>query len=160
MNEGEKQFSFTRAVTSTSGRAKNQIPSSLGQRFTHDEYGRIRQHALVASGRGRLVKYPESLTPRAYRDILNRLLDQAGAERTVRLEGAHGEPVWGVNVRAVETEGRLLLNLLNLSREPRRVQLVTKPSASHAVNVMDGNQIEFPLTLSPLEPALLALTQR
>ena len=28
MNEGEKQFSFTRAASSTSGRAKNQVPIS------------------------------------------------------------------------------------------------------------------------------------
>ena len=28
MNESEKQFSFTRAASSTSGRAKNQIPIS------------------------------------------------------------------------------------------------------------------------------------
>jgi hypothetical protein len=31
MNEGEKQFSFTRAAPSTSGRAKNQIPISSYQ---------------------------------------------------------------------------------------------------------------------------------
>jgi hypothetical protein len=29
MNESEKQFSFTRAASSSSGRAKNQIPISF-----------------------------------------------------------------------------------------------------------------------------------
>jgi len=52
------------------------------------------------------------------------------------------------------------VNLLNLSREPRRGQLVTKPSARHAVNLMDGKQIKSHFTLSQLEPALLALTPR
>ena len=80
--------------------------------------------------------------------------------RVVQIEGPHGEPVWGVNVRAVETDGRLLVNLLNLSREPRRLQLVTKPSAKRALNLMDGKEIEFPFTLSPLEPTLLALKLR
>ncbi len=130
---------------------------TVGQCFTHDQYGRDRKHALVASGSGRLVSYPEPLTTHAYRDILERLLDQAGAARLVRIEGPHGEPVWGVNVRAVETDGRLLVNLLNLSREPRRVQLVTKPSARRALNLMDGKEVEFPFTLAPLEPTLLAL---
>ena len=37
MNEREKQFSFTRAVSSTSGRAKNQIPIS----FTFTTYSTI-----------------------------------------------------------------------------------------------------------------------
>ena len=133
---------------------------TVGQCFTHDQYGRPRKDALVASGRGRLVNYPEPLTAHAYRDVLDRLLDQAGAARVVRIEGPHGEPVWGVNVRAVEANGRLLVNLLNLSREPRRVQLVTKPSARRALNLMDGKEIEFPFTLSPLEPTLLALKLR
>ena len=53
--------------------------------------------------------------------------------------------LWGVNVRAVEENGRLLVNLLNLSRAPQQVQLVTKPAAKHALNLMDGKQIEFPI---------------
>ena len=130
---------------------------TVGQCFTQDQYGRPRKDALVASGSGRLASYPALLTAHAYRDILDRLLDQAGASRAVRIEGPHGEPVWGVNVRAVEANDRLLVNLLNLSREPRRVQLLTKPSARRAVNLMDGKETEFPFTLSPLEPTLLAL---
>ena len=114
----------------------------------------------MASGNGRLVSYPEPLTAHAYRDVLDHLLDQAGATRLIRIEGAHGEPVWGVNVRAVESNGQLLVNLLNLSRESRRVQLAAKPSAKSALNLMDGKEIEFPFTLLPLEPTLLALKPR
>jgi hypothetical protein len=130
---------------------------TVGRCFTHDEYGLVRQPALGETGRGRLVAYPDPLTARAYREILDRLLDQVAATRPVRVEGAHGESVWGVNVRAVEADGRLLVNLLNLSREPRRVLLLTKPAAKHALNLIDGKEIEFPFTLSPLEPVLLAL---
>ena len=133
---------------------------TVGQCFTQDEYGRVRQQALVPSGRGRLVTYPDPLTAHAYRDILDRLIDQAGVARPVRIAGAHGEPVWGVNVRAVEQNGRLLVNLLNLSREPRPVRLVMKPAAKHARNIIDGKEIEFPFTLAPLEPVLLALEPR
>ncbi len=130
---------------------------TVGQCFTQDQYGRPRKVALVASGRGRLVSYPKSLTAHAYRGVLDHFLDQSGAERMVRIEGSHGEPVWGVNVRTVEANGRLLVNLLNLSRESRRVQLVTKPLARRALNLMNGKEIEFPFTLSPLEPTLLRL---
>jgi hypothetical protein len=129
---------------------------TVGQCFTHDEYGRDRKQALIASGRGRLVAFPAPLSPRAYRDILDRLLDQAGAARRVRIEGAHGEPAWGVNVRAVESDGRLLVDLLNLTREPRQVQLVTNPSVTRALNLIDGKEIQFPFTLPSLEPTLLA----
>jgi hypothetical protein len=133
---------------------------TVGQCFTQDQYGRQRKDALAASGNGRLVSYPEPLTAHAYRDVLDHLLDQAGAARLVRIEGPHGEPVWGVNVRAVYADGRLLVNLLNLSREPRRVQLATNPSAKRALNLMNGKEIEVPFTLSPLEPTLLALPPR
>jgi hypothetical protein len=133
---------------------------TVGRCFTQDEYGRARKQGLVQSGRGRLIAYPDPLSAPAYREILARLLDQTGAPPPVRIEGAHGEPVWGVNVRAVEDNGRLLVNLLNLSRTPQLVQLVTKPTAKQALNLMDGKEIEFPLTLSPLEPALLVLKRR
>jgi hypothetical protein len=39
MNESEKQFSFTRAASSTSGRAKNQIPNSAKGRFIRGQGG-------------------------------------------------------------------------------------------------------------------------
>ena len=133
---------------------------TVGPCFTQDEYGRVQQQALVSAERGRLVAYPDPLTAHAYRDILDRLLDQAGASRPIRIAGAHGEPVWGVNVRATEENGRLLVNLLNLSRVRQQVQLVTKPAAKNALNLMDGKQIEFPFTLSPLEPVVLALRLR
>ena len=84
-------------------------------------------------------------------------LDETKTARAVRIEGVHGEPVWGVNVRAVEANERLLVNLLNLSRESRPVRLVTKTTARHALSLMDGKKMEFPLTLSPLEPVLLEL---
>jgi hypothetical protein len=65
-----------------------------------------------------------------------------------------------VNVRAVEESGRMLVNLLNLSREPRLVRFVTKPAAKHGLNLMDGKVMEFPIRLPPLEPVLLVLKQR
>ena len=133
---------------------------TVGRCFTHDEYGRPRVQRLVASGRGRLVAYPDSLSPRAYREILDRLLDQTGVARPVRVEGLHGERVWGVNRRAVKTNGRLLVNLLNLAREPRQVQLVTTPVAKRALNLMDGEETTVPLTLWPLTPVLLAFEPR
>ncbi|MBI3851922.1 MAG: beta-galactosidase [Verrucomicrobia bacterium] len=133
---------------------------TVGRCFTHDEYGRVRQKALVQSGRGRLVTYPALLTAHAYRDILDRLLDETKMARLVRIEGAHGEPIWGVNVRAVEENGRLLINLLNLSRERQQVRLVTKPPAKNALNLMDGKEMEVPFTLSPLEPVLLVRRPR
>lgn len=130
---------------------------TVGPCFTHDEYGRARKHGLVQSGDGRLAVYPDPLTPHAYRDIIDRLLDAAGASRPIRLEGSYGEPVWGVNLRAVEYRGQLLVSLLNLSREDKRVRLVAKTPVQRARDMIGNKETTFPMSLSPLEPVLLAL---
>jgi hypothetical protein len=133
---------------------------TVGACFTRNEYGRSRHAALVPSGRGMLLSYPTSLSPRAYREILEGVLDKAGVTRLARVEGAHGEPVWGVNVRAVEADGRVLVNLLNLSRESRQIRLLTKPAVTTALNLLDGKEMERIFTLAPMEPLLLTLKSR
>jgi hypothetical protein len=130
---------------------------TVGSCFTHDEYGRVRREGLAQSGRGRLVVYPDPLTPPAYRDILDRLLDDVGTERPVRLQGAYEEPVWGVNLRTVEYRGQRLVSLLNLSREPKRVRLIAETPVRRAADVLNRRETTFPLTLLPLESALLVL---
>src|ERR1043166_4927057 len=130
---------------------------TVGNCFTRDEYGRARSHGLVQSGRGRLVSYPDPLSPPAYRDILDHLLDQARVRPTVHIRGPHGEFLWGINVRAVEHKGKLLVNLLNLSREAQDVRFTTKPATKSALNLLDGKAVELPFTLPPLDPALLSL---
>jgi hypothetical protein len=130
---------------------------TVGPCFTHDEYGRKRNSALTQSGRGRLVSYPDPLSAHSYRDVLDRLLDQAGVTRPIRIEGVHGEPIWGVNLRTAEHSGKLLLHLLNLSREPHQVRLVAKTVPLLALNLINGKQINFPFCLPELEPVLLEL---
>jgi len=130
---------------------------TVGPCFTHDEYGHARRKELVRSGNGRLIVYPEPLTPRAYRDIIDRLLDRAGAARPVRLEDTYGEPVWGVHLRAAAYRGQLLVSLLNLSHEPKRVRLVAETPVRQMVDLVNNKEVTSVLTLSPLESALIAL---
>jgi hypothetical protein len=40
------------------------------------------------------------------------------------------------------------------------VQLAANPAVKRALNLMDGKEIEFPFTLLPLEPTLLALKRK
>ena len=130
---------------------------TVGGGFTHDEYGQIRLRTPRATGEGRLVAYPDPLTPQAYRDILDRLLDETGCTRLVRIEGPHGEPIWGVNVRAVEYNGKLLVNLINFLRQPQEIALVGGKPDQKAVNLFDNSDVQFPLALAPLDPVLLAI---
>jgi hypothetical protein len=130
---------------------------TVGHCLGRNEYGQSRSQGLVQSGKGRLVAYPDSLSAQAYRDILERLLVQTGANGPIKLEGARGESIWGVNYRAVPYKGKLLLSLLNLSRDSRILRLVAAASIKEATNLLDGKRVEFPMVAQPLEPFLLEL---
>jgi len=133
---------------------------TVGACFTHDEYGRPREKGLEAAGEGRLVAYPDPLTPRAYREILDRLLDQAGCERPVRLRGEYGEPVWGVNLRSAIRGDQRLVSLVNYGRMTQQVVLDAAEPPVGAVDVLTQKDVSFPLALPPLEPVLLALRRK
>ncbi len=129
----------------------------VGSCFTHDEYGKSRKQRLVRAGSGKLAVYPDALSPYAYRDILGGLLDETGAARPIRLEGLYGEPLWGVNLRSVDYGGKRLVSLLNLSRGPQTVRLITKAPIQHARDLIADKETRIPLTLASMEPVLLLL---
>lgn len=128
---------------------------AIGECFTHDEYRRLRKTALHTAGTGRLVSYPSPLSPHAYRDILDGLLSETQCERPVRIEGAHGEPVWGVNVRAVTEGDRTLVSLLNLSWETVCVTFKNAKGLRPMTDLVSGQEVQLPVTLTPLRPMLL-----
>ena len=124
--------------------------------FTRDEYGRPRTEGLKQGGQGRLTVYPDRLTPRGYRAILDGLMDAAGCERPVRISGPHGEPVWGINLRTVEREGKRLASLVNYGRSDQAIVLHGARPVEQAVDILNQRQVEFPLTVRPLDPVLLS----
>jgi hypothetical protein len=137
--------------------ASGGLVMTVGECFTHDEYGRARNTTLEQAGPGRLVAYPGPLTGRAYREILDGLLDEAQCDRPVRIEGEYGEPIWGVNLRTVEHNGKRLVSLVNFSRRNHTVVLDTDASIVRAVNLFNNTEVPQPLSLAPLEPLLLSL---
>jgi len=128
------------------------IVLAVGDCFANDQHGHARMERLRQAGAGRLVSLPYPLSSRAYREILDTLLDESGAHRPIRLEGEYGEPVWGVNLRTAERDGKLLVNLINFSRDEKRVRLVRTQSIGEATNLFTQQLIQFPLTLKPLDP--------
>ncbi len=130
---------------------------TVGECFTHDEYGRARSEKLERKGSGRLVEYPGRITARVYREILDGLLDETGCNRPVRMKGEHGEPVWGVNLRAVERDGKWLVSLVNFGRREQTVTLHADAPIASAFSLVEGTEVALPITLTPLEPMLLSL---
>ena len=66
-----------------------------------------------------------------------------------------GYPVEGVKTRFVEFEGNGYLYVINLRKEPVYVTLATQVSRGR--DLIQGQDVEFPTTLEPLEPRLLKL---
>ncbi len=129
---------------------------TVGECFTHDEYGRARGPALKQAGSGQLVAYPGRLTARAYREILDSLLDKAGCDRPVRIAGEHGEPIWGVNLRTAEHDGKRLVSLVNFSRSTQTVVLKTVTPITKAIDLFDNAEMVLPITIRPMAPVLLS----
>ena len=128
-----------------------------GECFTHDMHGRPRDERLSQTGSGHLISYSRRLTSRAYREILDDLLDLSGCVRPVRLKGKYGEPVWGVNLRTVQDGSRRLVNLVNYGRHTQIVMLETEPPYDSIVDLFGNQTIDLPLVVRPLDPVLLAL---
>lgn len=66
-----------------------------------------------------------------------------------------GYPVEGVKTRYIEFEGATYLYIVNMRKEPVYVTLATQVSRGR--DLIQGQDVEFPTTLQPMEPRLLKL---
>ena len=62
-----------------------------------------------------------------------------------------------MKLRAVERNGRWLVNLLNLTRDARQVVVKTDRPIGRAVNLFDNSDVTMPPTVESLDPVLLAV---
>lgn len=129
---------------------------TVGECFTANEYGKARTAPPVAA-HPQLMHYPLPLSPHACRDILSDLMNSTRCNRALRIEGMHGEALWGVNVRAVPYKDGLLVSLVNFLRTPQTLQVSGAATPVECRNVLSGKPVRFPLTLQPLQPALLLI---
>lgn len=149
---------------------------TIGECFTRDEHGRTRTTLPQAGVAGRVIAKEGSLDARACRDLLDPILDEAGCRRPIRITDTDGAPVWGVNLRAAEHEGRLIVSLVNFSRKPLTV-LIHRNKGPHQPNLPKPEEPEYapvskmidlfrdqettaPLTLDPLEPWCVEIDAR
>lgn len=127
----------------------------VGDCFTHNEYGHVREARLAVGGAGTLLHYPAPLSARAYREILDHAMDEAGCVRELRLRDTHGAPVWGVNARTARRDGRLLVSLINYAYDAKELTIETGTRIAGLRDVFHDVELELPLSLPPLAPALI-----
>jgi hypothetical protein len=131
---------------------------TVGPCLVRDEFGRKRDDALVRGDQGRIVAYSNSLSPRAYRAILDDLLDRSSPRRSVRIHCPDGQPVWGVHVRATRHEGKTLVSLVNYTHAPISLVVETRCRPASVRELFEAKLASSARTVQPLEPVLLEFT--
>ena len=141
----------------------------VGDAFTHDEYGHVRdpgetqllragaQDTTWQLGSGRVVRLGTSLEPRQYADLLDEALDDAGVAREIRVADHHQRRVWGVRTQTVRREGGYLVYVVNMSSRPQTVKLIADEPLGAATDLLTGEPHGPLLELEPLVPLLLEI---
>ena len=121
--------------------------------LSRDEYGRPRSGSAALRWTLRLAGGANS---RDLHGPLLKALAEAGVGRVECIEVKTGKPAWGVEWLPAEYQGALLINAVNLTNKPVRVEF--REGASRLAGLTDlitGRRKRTPLTLQPLQPVLL-----
>jgi hypothetical protein len=95
---------------------------------------------------------PGTLDGAALRDALLPLLRQAEAGPVVSVVAADGSLPWGIEWRTATFEGRSLVNLVNLAREPRTVR--PESPLGPWRDLISGKTLPAEVALPPMRPVL------
>lgn len=123
-----------------------------GDLLTRDEFGRLR--ASNALGEKIFFRHGSTSARDLHAQILPRL-PAWNLRPAVELRRTDQQPPWGVEWRSAETRDGLVVNLCNYRKEPMTVTLNPGLLAAPARDVLTGDRVDSPLTLSPLEVRLL-----
>lgn len=122
-----------------------------------DEYGKERGVPDFLSGLALSGSTPEEYWPQ-----LDKMLDEVGIERPVRLAGKDGKRLWGVELRVARKGDRRVLSLINLNRQPVEIVLKPKGSIGQFRDLVTDRSISLdsPMVLEPRKPMLLELSSK
>jgi hypothetical protein len=147
-----------------------------GNAFSRTEYGKDRSVPFLSNeqriesgtergvantwqhGEGKVVYFSEPNAPKAWRSLLDPILDDAGVDRPIRLLDHRGIRPWGVRMHVVEIDGRRLVYVINLLSDRNIVQLVGDDVAGATITDLVTMERRGPvIQLEPLEFMLLEL---
>ena len=98
-------------------------------------------------------------TPEEYAPQLDKLLDEAGIQRPVRVVGKDGKPVWGVELRTAQKGRKHVVYLINVNKQAVEIMLQAKNAIGRVRDLVTGKPMTLkgPLTLESRKPLLLEL---
>jgi len=136
--------------------------------LTRDEYDHVmrvpgvqgeggRASGCVTLGAGLATKARNTL-PGALRDALTPILASAGVQPLATLTDPAGKPVLGIEWQAVRHNGRVLVNLVNMTKQPIRFGLCVQGDRKRSARDLIGlRDVRLPAEAKMLEPMLLEL---
>lgn len=133
----------------------NKVALAGAEPMKCDEYGKERPAPAFFAQAVRLTgDTAEEFSPQ-----IDRMMDEVGIERTVRVLDKEGRKVWGVELRTAVKDGARIVSLMNLNHEPAQLVLKAKPEAGQARDLIEDKPfpLDRPFTLKPRTPMLLEL---
>ena len=101
----------------------------------------------LSHGAGTIYYCATPLRPRGYAALLEAVFNEAGVDRPIRVKDDAGNNAWGVEVRACEYQGKMLVYAINLQREPVKIRLV---SGTQPITTITNQDL---ITTKPLKPS-------
>lgn len=136
--------------------------------LTRDPYGKEHNLAKILPeadeverrlGKGRIRAEKTELSAHEQSRIIDRIIDEAGIVRSVRIQDTGRETSWGIEARVAEQGDALLLYLINMTRKPATISLKTSYEFTTLQNLVDDTISTPPFVLQPLDPMLLKMNQ-
>ncbi len=84
-----------------------------------------------------------------------KIISETGLDKPVEVIG-DGKSVWGVEYLTVRNKERLIVNLVNYTRDVKSVKILLNGKPVSVKNLFDGKQTET-LNLAPLDPVLIEI---
>jgi hypothetical protein len=110
---------------------------------------------VLGRGQGRIYYCAMPLKPQSYATLLDAVLPDAGVERLIRIQDARGGNAWGVEARACEDEGDILLYAINLLSVPVDVRLVAPRPIQAVHDLISDQALGERLRLTALQTVIL-----
>jgi len=106
-------------------------------------------------GSGKVCRIVGTSTGRKYVPLFDRLLDEVGATRLLRVTDEKGKAGWGVRHLSYKKDGAIVATLVNVGDDERVVSLNVGKPISHVTDLATGTEKPTIFELEPLDPILL-----
>ncbi len=137
-----------------------------GDTFSTDEYGRPRDRSPLIGpndsgpcdvGQGKVWSLPAYTASTDYRDVLNDLLEAAGAARPLRITDELGRSIGGIHHLSYTDNDRIIAHVVSVADDERTIRLNTSGKITGVTNLIDGTPQGRLMEIEPLTPLLLEI---